>query len=275
MESEHRFWSYDGIELEGTLMNVRSGRDTLVLMVHGITSSRDEFGLFSGLAAVLAEDGVPSFRFDFRCHGVSTIPMERMTLAGVVNDIEAAAAYSIGLTEKSSVVVVGMSFGGGLGAFWGATTARSVLGIVMFAPVIDYQEDTFGSQGVTDGLLAKPFRDELNGKEFVEIEGVRYGRALVNEMPYINGIEGLKRASCDVLIVHGDADSVVPYHSSATFAELSRRCQLVNIPGTDHGFGVEGDEDLSWPETKAKHREVFQLVKNFINERHDADHEKP
>jgi len=268
MESKHRFRSYDGTELEGTLMPARLDRETLVLMVHGITSSRDEFGLFSGLASELAEDGVPSFRFDFRCHGVSTIPMERMTLAGVVNDIEAAAACSIGLTEKTNVVVVGMSFGGGLAAFWGATTAKSILGIVMFAPVIDYQEDTLGKDGVTEGLIAQPFRDELNAKEFVEIEGVRYGRALINEIPYINGLEGIKRASCDVLIVHGDADSVVPYDSSERFAHLNSRCRLVNIPGTDHGFGVEGDEDLDWPETKAKHREVFQLVRNFINERH-------
>jgi len=161
-----------------------------------------------------------------------------------------------------------MSFGGGLAAFWGATTAKSILGIVMFAPVIDYQEDTLGKDGVTERLIAQPFRDELNTQEFVEIEEVRYGRALINEIPYINGLEGIKRASCDVLIVHGDADSVVPYDSSERFAPLNSRCRLVNIPGTDHGFGVEGDEDLNWPETKAKHREVFQLVRNFINERH-------
>jgi uncharacterized protein len=267
MESKHRFMSYDGTELEGTLMPAQLDRETLVLMVHGITSSRDEFGLFSDLASELAEEGVPSFRFDYRCHGISAIPMERMTLAGIVNDIEAAATCAKGLTGKANIVVIGMSFGGGLSAFWGACTAQSVRGIVMFAPVIDYQEDTLGKDGVVDHLITQPFRDELSAKEFIEIEGVRYGRALLNEIPYINGMEGIKRASCDVLIVHGDADSVVPYDSSERFAQLNGRCQLVNIPDTDHGFGVEGDEDLTWPETKAKHREVFQLVREFIRER--------
>jgi pimeloyl-ACP methyl ester carboxylesterase len=268
MESKHRFESYDGTELEGTLMPAPSGRDTVALMVHGITSSRDEFGLFSDLARELAEEGVPSFRFDYRCHGTSTIPMERMTLAGIVNDIEAAAACSIVLTNKARVVVIGMSFGGGLSAFWGAWTAQSVSGIVMFAPVIDYQEDILGKDGVVNCLIARPFRHELRAKEFVEIEGVRYGRSLLNEVPYINGIEGIKRANCDVLIVHGDSDSVVPYDSSERFAQLNIRCRVVNIPGTDHGFGVEGDDDLTWPETKAKHREVFQIVRTFINERY-------
>lgn len=268
MESKHQFLSYDDIELEGTLMPCQSGRDSLVLMVHGITSSRDEFGLFSGLAARLAQEGFPSFRFDYRCHGISSVPMEHMTLAGVVNDIEAAANCSMSLTKKASVFVVGMSFGGGLSAFWGAHTSRSVRGIMMFAPVIDYEEDILEKGTVVDGVITKqPYKDELLAKGFVEVEGFHYGRALLNETPYINGMEGIKRASCDLLILHGDADSVVPYESSERFAKLNSRCQLVNIAETDHGFGVAGDENLTWPETKAKHNEVFQLVVDFISRR--------
>jgi len=191
-----------------------------------------------------------------------------MTLAGIVNDIEAAADCSMDLTNKSSVFVVGMSFGGGLSAFWAASTPRRVHGVVMFAPVIDYENDTLGKDGVVDGVITKlRYRDELDANGFVEIEGVRYGRALLNEMPFINGIEGIKRANCDLLIVHGDADSVVPYDSSERFAKLNSRCRLVNIPGTDHGFGADGDEDLSWPETKANHGQVFQVVTDFINGR--------
>src|SRR5215213_5586670 len=200
MESKHRFTSYDGTELEGTLTSSQSTRDALVLMVHGITSSRDEFGLFSGLAASLAQENVQSFRFDYRCHGASTTPIEQMTLAGIVNDIEAAADCSMDLTNKSSVFVVGMSFGGGLSAFWAASTPRRVHGVVMFAPVIDYENDTLGKDGVVDGVITKlRYRDELDANGFVEIEGVRYGRALLNEMPFINGIEGIKRANCDLL----------------------------------------------------------------------------
>lgn len=268
MESKHQFFSYDDTELEGTLTPCQSTHDTLVLMVHGITSSRDEFGLFSGLAAKLAQEGFPSFRFDYRCHGISSTPMEQMTLAGIVNDIEAAANCSMNITKKTNVLVVGMSFGGGLSAYWAVCTSRSVHGIVMFAPVIDYEEDILGKDTVADGVITKqPYKDELEAKGFVEVEGFHYGRALLNEIPYINGIEGIKRASCDLLIVHGDADSVVPYDSSERFAKLNNRCQLVNIAGTDHGFGVAGDEDLTWPETKAKHNEVFQLVTDFVSRR--------
>jgi hypothetical protein len=45
---------------------------------------------------------------------------------------------------------------------------------------------------------------------------------------------------------------------------LNNRCKLVNISGTDHGFGVGDDEDLSSPETKKKHREVFGIISQFF-----------
>ena len=73
-ESKHTFVSYDGTMLEGT-MSVPDGRcEQLALLVHGITSSRDELGLFSGLAEHLNDKGVASFRFDYRCHGINTQP---------------------------------------------------------------------------------------------------------------------------------------------------------------------------------------------------------
>lgn len=265
METQHNFRSYDGTALEGTLARGKNSRDAVVLLVHGIMSSRDEFGLFSGLAKHLAREGTSSFRFDYRCHGVNHESMESMTLSGVVNDIEAAAVCALAQAGASSIHVVGMSFGGGLSAFWGATTKKSVSSVVMLAPVIDYEEDIIGQHGLLiDGTLNQHAQRSLQEQGFLETDGVCYGSALVNELRYISGIEGIRRLKCESLIIHGDADTVVPYASSKRFVKLNPRCQLVNIPDTDHGFGVEDDEDLSSPETKAKHRVVFRLVSDFF-----------
>ena len=68
------------------------------------------------------------------------------------------------------------------------------------------------------------------------------------------------------LFSHGDEDSVVPYASSERFAQMYEHCELINIPGTDHGFGVGDDEDLSSPATKEKHREVWSIIAQFIDE---------
>jgi pimeloyl-ACP methyl ester carboxylesterase len=135
----------------------------------------------------------------------------------------------------------------------------------MLAPVIDYEEDVIGQHGLlVDGTLDAHAQRRLREQGFLEIDGIHYGPALLNELRYISGIEGTRRLKCESLIVHGDADTVVPYASSELFVKLHPGCRLVNIPGTDHGFGVAGDEDLSAPETKVKHQEVFGLVTNFF-----------
>jgi hypothetical protein len=266
METQHRFRSYDGTQLEGTLASPSAPlRTSVVLMVHGITSSRDEFGLFSGLAAHLAQERIQSFRFDFRCHGINKQAMETLTLSGIVNDIEAAAACAITQTKTSRIHAIGMSFGGGLSAYWAATTQKGVSSVVMMAPVIDYEEDVLGQHGLlSNGMIKESSQRLLQKQGFLEIDGIRYGPALLNELRLISGIEGIRRLQCSSLILHGDGDTIVPYASSKRFVELNPRCKLINIAGTDHGFGVGDDEDLSSPETKRKHQEVFRLVSDFF-----------
>ena len=117
-----------------------------------------------------------------------------------------------------------------------------------------------------DGKLCKSMADELQRQGYVETDGIRYGGALLNELRFISGAEGLQQLKCDALIVHGDADSIVPYSSSERFARMHEHCTLINIPGTDHGFGVGDDEDLTSPATKEKHREVWNIIWRFIEE---------
>lgn len=265
MATNIRFRSFDGTVLEGTYVSGAPASEVVVILVHGITSSRDELGLFSGLAGHFANKRVPSFRFDYRCHGKSKWPMEKMTLSGIVNDIESAAALGLARARASRVHVVGMSFGGGLTAFWAATTMIPVASIVMLAPVIDYEDDVLGQHGlIVRGKLTERAANRLRKNNFLEIDGIHYGRALLNELRFISGVEGLRRLKCDSRILHGDADSIVPYASSERFVKLNDRCRLVNIAGTDHGFGVGDDEDLSSAETKEKHREVYGIISSFF-----------
>ena len=264
-ESTQVVVSYDGTVIEGTLCVPDAPTTQLALLVHGIMSSRDELGLFSGLASHLAHNGIASFRFDYRCHGKNSQAMEAMTLAGIVNDIEAAYLFANGRLRPKRTHAIGMSFGGGLTAYWAATTHKKIQSVVMLAPVIDYQEDVLGQHGLMDGTrIGNEASRALVNNGHVETDGFRYGPALINELPYINGIVGLTRLKCKSLILHGDADSIVPYSSSVKFSKLNQLCEIVNIPETDHGFGVPGDEDLTSPETKMRHVEVFDVITSFI-----------
>lgn len=264
-ESTHIFRSFDGTQLEGTLCSPGTDGGHLALLVHGITSSRDELGLFSGLALHLADLNVASFRFDYRCHGVRSAPLPSMTLAGIVNDIEAACRCAHEVWEASTIHAIGMSFGGGLTAYWTATTAVRIHSVVLLAPVIDYIEDVLAQHGLIENAhLNDASASALARDGHLETDGIKYGSALLNELPYINGIVGLRTLSCRSLILHGDADSIVPYSLSERFAALNPSCTLVNVPGTDHGFGIPGDDDLTTPATKARHAEVFSVISDFL-----------
>lgn len=268
MEQTHRFDSYDGTSLEGTLTPAKhSARDAVVLMVHGINSSRDELGLFSGFAEHLSSIGFSSFRFDYRCHGVNSQPMQSLTLCGLVNDIEAAAQCALSETKLSSIHVVGMSFGGGVSAFWASSTQKKIRSVSLFAPVLDYEQDVLGQHGLlSNGGLNAESAGMLQRQGCIETDGVPYGIAMINELRYVSGVQALPRLNHSILIVHGDADSIVPYESSQRFVTLNPNARLVNISGTDHGFGVEGDDDLTWPETKKRHAEVYQIVTDFLEQ---------
>jgi uncharacterized protein len=208
VESNVSFCSFDGTPLEGTYRNSAEKSNTVSVLVHGITSSRDEFGLYSGLADFLATKGMPTLRFDYRCHGKSKKPIKSMTLAGIVNDIEAAAKLALTESGASSVNVVGMSFGGGLSAFWAAFTTLQVKRVVMLAPVIDYIEDILGQHdAIVDGNVVPTISQQLANDGFIEMDEICYGAALINELPVISAIDGLRRLKSDSLIVHGDADS--------------------------------------------------------------------
>lgn len=265
MERTLRFRSYDGTPLEGTYASSESPGNPVAILVHGIASSRDELGLFSGLANHLADENVPSFRFDYRCHGESNQPMESMTLSGIVHDIESAATLGLSEAGAQCAHIVGMSFGGGLSAFWAATTMMSVTSVVMLAPVIDYEEDILGQYGaIVNGKITEDTSMILQRQGYLEMGGIRYGSALLNELRFISGVEGLRLLKCESLIIHGDADSIVPYSCSERFAKMHKHCELVNMSGTDHGFGVGDDEDLSSPETKGKHKQVFGIISRFL-----------
>lgn len=266
MEKQIDFRSFDGTPLQGTCSGHPMSKESIVLMVHGITSNREELGLFSDFATFLAEKKIPSFRFDYRGHGASRLPMEALTLSGIVNDIEAAGNCAMEYFDSHTINIVGMSFGGGVSAYWAARTKLPVSSVSMWAPVIDYCEDVLGQHGlVSNGKLDEQSQKTLQNQGYLVIDDIRYGSALLNELEFISGIEGISQLKYNSLIVHGDADSIVPYSSSEKFVRLNPKCKLVNIHGTDHGFGVEGDDDLDTPETKARHLDVYKIVCQFFD----------
>jgi pimeloyl-ACP methyl ester carboxylesterase len=268
IEQNFKFKSYDGTELSGTLFKADKEKAALVF-VHGITSSKDELGFHSDYATFLAENGITSLRFDYRFHGgknEGNTKLENLSLCGIVNDIDAAFSTLKNNVdnETEAFFIVGTSFGGGLSAYWvDATNKSEIRKIILNAPVINYEDDVLErNQLVDNGLLSVKAQKQLKGKGFVESSDIHFGRGLINELKYVNGINALQNLGSRVVIFHGNDDDDVPLTSSKKYK--SSETQLEIILKVGHGFGVENDEDLDFPETKEIHRSIYEKALKII-----------
>jgi pimeloyl-ACP methyl ester carboxylesterase len=263
-----KFKSYDGYELEGTLIKADKEKAAL-FFVHGITSSRDELGFHSDYAQYLSENGITTLRFDYRFHGGDNdgnTKLESLSLCGIVNDIDAAfaALKSNTSSRTKSYFIVGTSFGGGLSAFWvDRNNKNEIKKVILNAPVINYENDVLERNGlIVNAALSEKAQKHLKKKGFVNSSNIHFGRGLINELNYVNGINALQNLGNKVVIFHGNDDEDVPLASSKKYK--SNKTQLEIIPKVGHGFGVEDDEDLDFPETKVIHRGIYKKALTII-----------
>lgn len=234
-----KFKSYDGLVLEGTYRKPSSSLKGSILLVHGITSNREEWGFFSKLAKILSDNGIASFRIDYRCHGIDKTPFEQLSLGGIVNDINAAFEKMVELNSNLKIprYIMGCSFGGGLSAFWAKNNPQKVSKIFLCYPVINYEKDVLKTAGKWEDSLSKHGYLKYIGKRNIT-------RPLINELPHINGEDAVTNPPCKVIIIHGELDSDVPLSLSKEYCSKSSNCELFVIDGAEHGFAVPGDFDL-------------------------------
>lgn len=262
------FKSYDGYKLEGTLSKAVNEKAAL-LFVHGITSSREELGFHSDYAKFLGKNNITTLRFDYRYHGGvndGSTELENLSLCGIINDIDAAYTAlksNVGSNVKS-FFIVGTSFGGGLSAYWvDSNKISEIKKVILNAPVINYEDDVLERNDlVKNGIISDNAQNQLNQEGFIDSSEIHFGRGLINELKYINGIRAIQNLESKVVIFHGNEDEDVPLSSSEQYKSKSTGLEIIN--GVGHGFGVKDDEDLDFPETKEIHRSIYKKALKII-----------
>jgi dienelactone hydrolase len=187
-------------------------------------------------------------------------------LCGIVNDIDAAFSElrkNI-INKTKSFFIVGTSFGGGLSAFWvNHNTINEITKVILNAPVINYEDDVLIRNGlISNGLLSENAQKQLKKKGFINSSDIHFGRGLINELKYVNGIDAIQKLGNRVVIFHGDNDEDVPLASTNKYKSSSTEIEI--IKGVGHGFGVDGDEDLDFPETKEIHKGIYKKALTII-----------
>ncbi len=268
-DRDTEFRSFDGTRLSGTVATAERPQ-ALAVLVHGAGVTREEGGFFTRLAGALAASWVDNLRFDLRAHGSSDGREQDITMAGVANDIRAAADHlraETGSPVERPVHVIAASFSGGAAALVAANYPAAVDKLVLLNPRLDYRQRYITSRPYIDDAdyLDEASARELEDRGFTERSPFGLGRALLNEVHYLDPAAILPRILSTTLLVHGTKDTFVPVESSRHYlSAFGGGAELIELDGAQHGFAVHDDPQYLDPQTQAWQTEVIEKVTAFL-----------
>ncbi|MGE5216100.1 MAG: alpha/beta hydrolase [Chloroflexota bacterium] len=243
-EENISFGNRRGNTLSGVIHHPSAG-DTggAVILCHGMESDKNSEKLVF-LGRQLAQSGVLTLRFDFSYVGESSGKFEEITYSGEVDDLQAAYAL-IQSHRPGKTAILGSSMGGTVALLFAAQEPK-VAGLVTVAAPL--HPEKFPRRILTASQL-----QEWRERGFISYHGQRLNVSLLDDLDRLNVPAAARNVSCPVLILHGDADEVVPveeaYELSACLANSKR---LSILKDTDHRFSNPAvmqqavEEALDW-----------------------------
>lgn len=228
---------------------ISNNSEALVILSHGITTTKEEDGIYTEFAERILAPEFDTVRFDFRGHGNSQMDSRDVTVCGEILDFMAVVGWA---RERgyTKLFHLGTSFGASITLLSLAHFAFSDFAAVVFwNPVISYR-NTF-----TEPIV--PWAREFFNQQTLDELAYRTG----TKIPETNFVIGPKMAiellnfrpqdtrwpdDLPLLIIHGDRDTSVPHADSVDYWNRNPATTLHTLTGVDHGF----DEKLSDAFTK-------------------------
>lgn len=192
-----------------------------------------------------------------------------VTLAGVGNDVRAAAEHLAGRFHRDRVGVVGASFSGGVCALLAAHRPDLVDRLVLFNPLLDYKHRFVDQKDYwTHDRIDPAHGEQLDRDGFVAHSPTfKLGRALLNEVFWLDARVSLPSIAAPTLLVHGTGDTFLPVESSRTAAAaLTCRNELLELEGAQHGFAVHDDPTYQEPRTQRWQAAVIAATAGWLTD---------
>lgn len=209
-----------------------------VIYSHGFGGSY-EYGV--DYAKALAKKGYAVYCFDF-CGGSpdsrssgSTLDMsiftEQKDLEAVIKSLKKKK-----YVDKKNIFLFGTSQGGAVSAITAAKHQKEIRGLILFYPafvLVDHAKEEFKSV------------DEIPDKYF--FMWMEVGKTYFKDLLDYDIYEDIKAYKKRVLIVHGDADDIVPLSYSRKAVKAYSSADLKVIKGAGHGFdGTDDDKAVRY-----------------------------
>ena len=219
-----------GVRLVGILERAEEKRGPLVIVLHGFTSSKERTHTVAACEA-MREAGFATLRFDLYGHGESGGEFRAHTLDKWISNTLAVINYAEGLDFVTEIWLSGHSQGGLTAALAAGKEPERVKGLILRAPA--FMIPRCAREG---NLLGVRFDPDRIPEAFPTIKGLTLEAGYVRSAQAIHVEEAIDAFHGPVLLLHGEADDVVPLRDVAAAAERYRTCRLELIPGETHHF---------------------------------------
>jgi putative redox protein len=196
-----------------------------VILCHGMESNKNSEKLVY-VGEVLASRGILALRFDFSYAGESSGKFEDITYSGEVDDLRAAYAI-VQSRHPGKTAILGSSMGGTVALLFAAEEPAVAALVTVAAPV---HPERFPQRVLTANQV-----DQWRNQGFTRYHGRRLNVSLLHDLEKINVRKAAVRITCPVLILHGDADEVVPVKEAHELDGcLTNSKRLLVLQGGDH-----------------------------------------
>lgn len=239
-QTEELYASRDGKQIYGVVYIPQNAGERMptIIYSHGFGGSH-QYG--TQYAEAMAARGYVVYCFDF-CGGSpgsrsdgSTLEMSLFTEQA---DLEAVIKMmqELDYVDSSNLFLLGTSQGGAVSALTGAKHPDEIKGMVLLYPafvMVDNANELFRS--------AEEIPDTYY---FMWMNvGRTYFEPLLDYDIYADIADYPK----DILILHGDADNIIPLSYSEKAVEVYSSAQLKILPGAGHGFyGDDAEQAISY-----------------------------
>lgn len=225
----------DGKNIYAEMYVPKNGKEKMpaVIFSHGYNGSgRDG----QAHAETLAAMGFAMCCYDF-CGGSSYSRSDgattEMSIFTEQADLEAVleAVRSLDYIDANNIFLIGASQGGAVSAMAAADNAEKIRAVVLLYPAFVIPDDA---------RLAMSVFTEL--PDTYKLMGMTIGRAYYEKLADYDIYEDIKGYGGDVLIIHGDRDTLVPLSYSKKAVDVYPSAELKVIEGAGHGFSGEAEK---------------------------------
>jgi acetyl esterase len=197
----------------------------------------------------LSNAGIAWFSISYR---LATDPL---LFGAAVNDVEAAVSFVKAhaadyRVDPNRLALIGESAGGQLAAMAAldGTSAAPVKAVVaLYAPM------DLVSLAKTSQMIPPAIRNALNGTPWESL--------ILTRLSELSPIEHLRQGMPPFLLVHGTADSLVPYTQSVRMRDrmkaLGAQCEIFPVEGAGHG--------LRWWHSTAYQLRIVEWLKHQLS----------